>query len=37
MLAALRKELENLNEAIRVIERLAGSVGPKRRGRPPGS
>ena len=29
MLAALRTELENINEAIRVIERLAGSAGPK--------
>ena len=37
ILAALRTELENINEAIRSIERLAGSVGPRRRGRPPGS
>jgi len=34
MLGALRSELEQINEAIRVVERLAAGAG-KRRGRPP--
>jgi len=34
MLASLRTELEQINEAIRVLERLSADSG-KRRGRPP--
>jgi hypothetical protein len=35
MLAELRKEREQIEQAILVVERLAAGTGGKRRGRPP--